>query len=226
MKLIVGLVASILLVIGFGYAGLSGRNSQIHGDLIVARNFAELAQMSDVIVLGTISHEGGTRNTARDPKDLSKPDPNLTVNSQEYVVSVDTVLKGAVDQTIVVATARSGSLVRGMRTDSFEYDNFIPLKVGTRYALLLRVDPYNAGMYALGFEPKVFELGASANVISTWTEAKRYFPAISTSLFVSTLRAAALAAPATTAPTIRNSTPGVAPLPGEPTPRIALPPQP
>jgi hypothetical protein len=158
--------------------------------LIVATDFDALARMSDVIVVGTVTAKGGTRELARDPKDPTRPDPNRTVESQDYGFSVEEVLKGEAVGTITVTSARSGTVTKGWRTANFSYANFVPLTVGKRYVLLLRLLRYDPGTYVLGFEPSRFEIGGDAVARSNWEQVNVYFPNRPAGEFVDDLRAA------------------------------------
>lgn len=189
---ILTIVASVLVVLTLVvYAALEVRGRfTAHGDYAVAADFASLARMSEVIVIGVVSSEGGTRNTARNPNDTSREDPNRTTVSQDYAFSVEEVLKGDSSRNITITSARSGVVRSDGRVGEFVYDTFIPLRVGTRYVLLLRSMSWAPGIYSVAFEPGIFELGAGAQVRSTWPEAGKYFPATSTDLFLSRLRSA------------------------------------
>jgi hypothetical protein len=165
------------------------------GNLIVARDMDSLAQMSQMIVIGTVTSEDGVRNTARDPNDPTRPDPNLTVNSQDYSFRIEETLKGSPAGTITVTSARSASLKRGLFTQDRTYSNFVPLTVGTRYVLLLRSVDYDPGVYALALEPSRFELGTQAAVRSSWSEARTLFPDRPAEDFIRDLRAAIATAP-------------------------------
>ena len=165
------------------------------GNLIVARDMDSLAQMSQMIVVGTVTSEGGVRNIARDPNDLTRPDPNLTINSQDYSFRIEEALKGSPAGTITVTSARSAILNRGVFNRDRPYSNFVPLTVGGRYLLVLRSIDHDPGVYALALEPSRFELGALAVVRSNWSEARTLFPDRPADDFVRDLRAAIAAAP-------------------------------
>jgi hypothetical protein len=195
MKVIGAVLIAQVAAIAVVVSGFERQAFSSHGELIVASDMATLARMSDVIVLGTVTAKGGTRDLARDPKNPSRPDPNRTVTAQDYVVSVDSTIKGRVDREITVTSARSGVVRHNGRTGEFDYENFVPLAVGSRYALLLRSSSNIPGVYIMAFEPSRFELGAEARVLSKWTDAKTLFPDTSAEVFVNRIRAAVLSTP-------------------------------
>jgi hypothetical protein len=165
------------------------------GTMTVARDMDALVRLSQVIVVGEVIGEGGVRNIARDPNDITRPDPSLIVNAQDYRFRVDEVLKGTTGGTIIVTSARSARVKRFIVSHEVAYPNFVPLKVGTRYVLLLRPLTYDPRAYALGFEPSRFELGDQAVVRSNWTDARTRFPDRPADEFIRELRAAIAAAP-------------------------------
>lgn len=162
------------------------------GSQLVARNLDAAARMSQVIVVGTVVSEGGIRNTARDPKDPSRPDSNMTIESQDYVLEVEESLKGSVASQITVTSARSGQVRRGFLMHRFDYTNFVPLDVGARYVLLLQTT--RDGVYSIATEPGRFELNGQATARSTWSEARTLFPDRPAEDFLRDLRAAIAAA--------------------------------
>lgn len=194
-KLYVG-IASIAVVLTAAIAAIAFQTAfrgglSVHSDLVVATDVQSLARMSQVIVVGTVTSEAGTRNLARNPSDPAKEDLTRKVIAQDYAFSVQETLKGVTGPAIVVTSARSGSIAGpNGQTGEYKDESFVPLTVGGRYLLLLRSLPWEPGVYALAFEPSRFELGAGATVRSTWRDAQTYFPVISTDLFISTLRAA------------------------------------
>lgn len=183
-------MAVVLLVVAIGAVGSSiqSRAFTASGSPVVARDLSSAVRMSDVIVIGTVTAVGGTRNLARNPKDLTREDENLVVTGQDYAFAVDEALKGAVGQSITVTSARKASVNRGGFASEREYDTFVPLGVGTRYALLLRTVKWAPNVYATGFEPSRFELGGGATVLSNWREATMLFPTISTDTFIAALK--------------------------------------
>lgn len=190
--------------------------------LVTASNIRDMVRMSEVIVIGTVTADAGQRNTARDPKDFSQPHPVVVSNAQFYTVEVDTVLKGEPAPVILVGSARSGSWRTGALPVHFDYSHFVPLKVGQRYALMLRADPFETNAYALAFEPSRFAIGSKATVSSSVVGARQNFPELPTDVFIATLLSAVAEAPITTPVPRPTSIPASTPEPGRPTPAITL----
>lgn len=195
MKLVGVAVVALVVAIGAVAGTLQSQSFNVSGNLAVARDVTALVRMSDVIVAGTVTAVGGTRNVARDPKDPTREDPNMTAIAQDYTLVVDTVIKGNVGSTITVTSAKSTAVRKGPLTAERNNEMFIPLKVGTRYLLLLRSVGWTSGVYAASFEPHHFELGAGATVRSNWSEASSLFPPISTQAFIAALRVEVAAEP-------------------------------
>lgn len=160
------------------------------GRLIVSRDMASLTRMSDVIAVGAVLGEAGLREVSRNPNDPSRPDPSLTVSFQDYSFAVDAVMKGQAPRTIIVTSARFGTVRKGERVGEFAYENFIPLDVGARYVLFLRTAPEMPGVYVLAFEPSRFKLGATAVASSNWKDVGAFFPANAAGEFLSQVRVA------------------------------------
>lgn len=218
-SMIISLLADILVAVTAGIAGRTGAGSL--DSVVTARDFSDLASMSEVIVTGTVVADAGLQNTARDPRDLSRPHPLLVANAQFYRVSVDAVLKGRAEASILVGSTRSESWRKGPLPLETNSANFVPLVVGKRYALMLRADVAQFGQYALAFEPSKFELGDGAKVVTKLRNGNQLFPEISQNLFLAKLRAAIgtaglVAPPGGVLPRPVGSTPA----PGAPTPPI------
>lgn len=163
--------------------------------MAVAQDMDSLVRLSRVIVVGEVIAEGGVRNIAPDPRDPTRPDPNLIINAQDYRFRVDQVLKGTTDGTITVTSARFASMKRFVVSREVTYPNFVPLKIGTRYLLMLQPLAHDPLVYALDFEPSRFELGDQAVVRSNWSDARTLFPDRPADDFMRELRAAIAAAP-------------------------------
>lgn len=193
---IAAVFAALVLVVGVAYLGVANRKlPYAQGTVVAASDLASAVRMSEVIVVGRVVADAGLRNTARDPRDLSRPDPELTMNTRFYTVAVESVLKGVATLTITVGSAYSSSGRRGVWTDEYLSENFAPLAIGARYALMLRADRFEPGHYALAFEPSRFELSETAIVRSNLAQAETNFPAIPTDAFIAAVRAAAAAEP-------------------------------
>lgn len=158
---------------------------------IAGRDLPELVQASDVVVVGTVLSQGGTRVTSRDPNDLSREDPNYVGVAQDYAVAVEASIKGDVSGTITVTIGSSSRVKRGVFWYEFKNER-VPPQVGTRYALFLRRLPQDASVYVLNFEPSQFELTTMAIVRSIWPDARTHFPDRPAPEFLEALREAAV----------------------------------
>lgn len=146
--------------------------------------------MSDVVVIGTVVSQEGTRVVSRDPNDLTREDPNYVSLARDYLFAVEAAVKGEASGTITVAIGTSSRVKRGPSWYEFQNERIAP-RVGSRYALFLRRIPWDVTIYALSFEPSQFELGTTAVVRSAWADAPTYFPDRPVSEFLETLRNAA-----------------------------------
>jgi hypothetical protein len=162
---------------------------------IGGRDLPELVRASDVVVIGTVLSEGGTRVTSRDPNDLTREDPNFVGIAQDYAFAVESSIKGEATGTITVTIG----ILNRVKRDPFWYEfknERVPPRVGIRYALFLRRLPWDASVYGLSFEPSQFELGTMAVVRSIWLDSKTLFPDRPVPEFLQALRDAAGAASA------------------------------
>jgi hypothetical protein len=191
----IGTATAVALVLVVGVVArevLAPRSSA--GTLAIAgRDLPELVRASEVVVVGTVVSQGGTRVTSRDPNDITREDPNFVGIAQDYAFAVESSIKGNVTGTITVTIS---SLSR-VRRDPFWYEfksERVPPQVGSRYALFLRRLTWDASVYVLSFEPSQFELGTTAVVHSSWPDAKTYFPDRPVAEFLKALRDAATAA--------------------------------
>ena len=157
---------------------------------VAGRDLPELVRMSDVVVIGTVVSQGGTRVISRDPNDITREDPNYSVIGQDYAFAVESAIKGQSSGTITVTISSSSRVKRGPFWYEFKSES-VPPRVGVRYALFLRRLPWDASVYALAFEPSQFELGELAVVRTIWPDAKTYFPDRPVAEFVKALREAA-----------------------------------
>jgi hypothetical protein len=184
-----GVVALVLIVGTVAREVLAPRSSS--GSLHIAgRDIPELVRASDVVVIGTVVSQGGTRVTSRDPNDITREDPNFVSIAQDYAFAVESSIKGDVTGTITVAIHSSSRVKR----DPFWYEyksEQVPPRVGSRYALFLRRLPWDASVYVLAGEPSQFELGPMAVVQSIWLDAKTYFPDRPVPDFIKAVRDAA-----------------------------------
>jgi hypothetical protein len=191
---IFGTAAAVAIILVGGTVArevLAPRSSA--GSLAIGgRDLPGLVRASEVVVIGTVVSQGGTRVTSRDPNDITREDPNFVGIAQDYAFAVESSIKGNVTGTITVTIS---SLSR-LRRDPFWYEfksERVPPQVGSRYALFLRRLTLDASVYVLSFEPSQFELGTTAVVHSSWPDAKTYFPDRPVAEFLKALRDAATA---------------------------------
>lgn len=190
---VLGTGAAVALVLIGGIVArevLAPRSSA--GTLAVAgRDLPEVVRASEVVVIGTVLSQGGTRVISRDPNDITREDPNYVAIAQDYAFAVESSIKGDVTGTITVTISSSSRVKR----DPFWYEyksERVPPRVGSRYALFLRRLPWDASVYVLSFEPSQFELTTMAVVRSIWGDAKTYFPDRPVPEFLEALREAAV----------------------------------
>lgn len=98
---------------------------------------AAVVARSPIIVVASIASQGGTRNVAKDSEDITKEHPVAVVLVQDYVLSVEEVLKGALSSGSAIAIVKA----RGTKVAVSDAHDFIPFKVGGRYVLFLRPIP-------------------------------------------------------------------------------------
>ncbi len=160
-----------------------------HATVVVGgRDIATLTRSSDLVVVGVVVREGGTRNLVRDPYDLAREHQTLVGVAQDYEVSVEASLKGGAAGQILVTNARSMGKRGGEQVTN---ERFVPLVVGKRYMLFATRLPFEPSTYVLSFEPSQFELTGSAAVRSNWNEATTLFPVRPTGQFLNEVRTAA-----------------------------------
>jgi hypothetical protein len=160
----------------------SGRAGSGH---VVARSIADLVASSDVVVVGIVKSQAGTRNLARNPNDLAQEDSANIVVGQDYVVAVGSSLKGSAPSEVTVTVARG----RGTRTLGTKDDtDFVPLQIGAEYALFLRRLPYDPSALALAIEPSRFRLTDQAIAESPAVEVRSRFPSQPREVFLGFVR--------------------------------------
>jgi len=116
---------------------------------IVASSFQELVYYSDMIVVGQVVSKEQIINTARDPGDLTQPDPQLFGITQFYSVTVESVLKGEPVTSLLVGqhqgyleiTSDTGPTSAEIEAEITrnEQITFTPLSLNTRYLFFLRI---------------------------------------------------------------------------------------
>ena len=159
-----------------------------HGTPAVRTTLEALANASDVVVVGMVQGEAGTRNLARDPRDPSREDTQTMVLAQDYVIDVAYALKGSVPSSLTVALAKwhgASGVPAGRDAD------FLPLKSGARYVLFLQhLRGAESSVFAQVPEPFRFVLSEQARVESSWGPARDAFPARATTQFLADVKAA------------------------------------
>lgn len=128
---------------------------------------------------------------ARDPKDITRADPNFVGLAQDYSVTVELGLKGDTPSQMVLTLANK----RGPRGEELiPYEHFRPLAIGSSYVLFLRKLPGESNVYVVAFEPSRFIVeGASVVVQSPWDDAPKYFPTQAKVTFLQSIRNAVAA---------------------------------
>lgn len=113
---------------------------------IIIPSFYELASYSDIVIIGRIRSEAGVINTARDPKDNSKPDPRFFTVVQIYLVEVEKYIKGNGLELIYLGQ-KQGKFVYGSTPSPDEISQvrlssankiYTPLSSSKNYLMFLR----------------------------------------------------------------------------------------
>ena len=151
---------------------------------IVASSIPELTRLADIVVIGRVVSEEKVINTARDPRDLSRPDARIYSLNQVYTVEVERVIQGE-ELTRLLLVQNQGSLALTPATTPSlpeiegeiqrnAQKTYIPLSFGKRYLFFLRVldranydlDGYKPSeLYAGAAEPWRFEITGAGMVI-------------------------------------------------------------
>jgi hypothetical protein len=156
---------------------------------IAGRDVESLIAASDVVIVGRVMGEAGTRNLVRDPYDIQKEHKTLVGVAQDYAVEIERTIKGAnLPAQVIVTNSRSMGPRGGQQVQN---ERFIPLNAGSRYVLFAQRLVQDPTVFVLSFEPSVFELGQTASVHSVWPEARWRFPPKPAELFVAEVVAAA-----------------------------------
>jgi hypothetical protein len=158
---------------------------------VVYNTFAEIVDRSDVIVLGQPTLRQGVVNTARDPNDPAKEDPELFGIGRVYEVKVEGYLKG--DGPELIYVVQSEGLIPSKSQELTE-ENFeqarqlfkpLPLELGKRYIFFLHSPQFTysefsrANLFGGIGHPWRFEITSSECVQpeDEVTDLYRYFPA-------------------------------------------------
>lgn len=161
--------------------------SQVGEQLLdTAPTLTDLAQRSEVIVVGTIVREVAEWNMARGADPATESATHIVL-AQTYLVAVETSLKGAAPRELTIAVPKA----RGMKGYPLATEQrWSPPAVGQRYVLFLVQNP-GTPIYGLPAEPSRFRLGTNAVVESRWADAARYYPAQPSQMFIEAVTAAA-----------------------------------
>lgn len=124
---------------------------------VVFRNYKELSEASDVVLIGRPVKELEVINTARDPSDSSRPAPHDFVVGQVYEISVDDYLKGSGPKTVYViqyqgdiTSMQSGQTLTPEEISAAKQEwGGYALKIGQRYLLFLFRFKYDYGAYPM-----------------------------------------------------------------------------
>ena len=113
---------------------------------VLIPTYYELAQLSDIVVIGQVRSEVGVINTARNPSDNSQPDSRFFTVAVVYAIEVDKYLVGEGPSSIYLAQWE-GSIYHGETPSPAEIDQAraasknqlnISLEAGKRYLMFLR----------------------------------------------------------------------------------------
>ncbi len=133
-------------------------------ETIVASSISELVLQSDLVVIGKIISIGDIVNMARNPDDISKPDPNYYGIGQVFDVEIERYLVGGGSKAIHIVQDQGF-----LRTDSSDISldsiklaikkhTHHQIEVGDSYLLFLRVIPHDVEGYPKGslFAPAAY----------------------------------------------------------------------
>lgn len=180
MKILASLLALVVIVSACAQTAVDS------DEFVTSTSLLSLAQSSDLVIVGVVRGELGTRNMARRADDPLQPHPALVSLGQDYDVQVVDVFKGPAERSVVV------SISKAMKVDGafVTYKGFLPLQSGSRYVLFLRRQIDGTNGYVPAPEPWRFRLTTAAEAQSPWPDANRYFPTRDTQLFLADVAAA------------------------------------
>jgi hypothetical protein len=149
---------------------------------VLIPTYYELAQFSDIVLIGRVRSEVGVINTARNPSDTSQPDPRYFVETIVYAVEVEEYLVGEGPEIIYLARWE-GCFYHGTTPGSTEMDQVIflsepggysPLDTNKRYLMFLHAyevwEDYdiaeleNGNLFVLAGNPWLFDVTDPMNV--------------------------------------------------------------
>ncbi len=152
---------------------------------VTANSLRELVASSTLIIVGQLSGTGETINLARNPDDITQPDPNILSFGQVYRVTVERYLKGTGERILNVVqpeaflTERMPKTQANIANAKANY-KYIPFHSGTKYLLFL--EPIlgfpNQHYFTGPAHPWRFILPDAGNAEpeSPWDLAKQVFP--------------------------------------------------
>lgn len=155
---------------------------------ITADSLEELAAQSPVIVVAEVSGRGEAVNMARDPNNVSEPDPSTFILGQVYHVTVQRYVKGSGDDVLdvlqpegFVNKERIPISQQAIEQSRATYPH-IPMDAGVRYLLFLKpTQGFPSEKYYTGvMQPWRFTIPGDgmANPESPWQGAPEAFPAL------------------------------------------------
>lgn len=151
-----------------------------------ADSLRELLNQSTIVAIGQIVGTGDVVNMARNPANISEPDPTFFILGQTYQVEVQRYLKGSGSEVIEVLQPEG--FINGNRTPITQQAiersratySHIPMDAGNRYLFFLKsTSGFPDGAYFTGVaHPWRFTLpiGGIAQPESPWRGATEVFP--------------------------------------------------
>lgn len=136
-------------------------------------NLDDITKASDAVFIGTVDSIAGTRNLARNPKDPSKEDENITVEGVDYKVTVLEYLKGSDGNQVLVTEQKQNKLDKN---EPFVKDeHYIGLNPGATYVFFAKKSTSTGRYYSAG-DPFFFELkNNTVKLLTTEDNLKTYF---------------------------------------------------
>lgn len=165
---------------------------------MVYTTFKEIVDRSSAIVIGWPTSTKGVVNTARDPKDPTRQDPNYFGIGQVYEVQVDRYLKGNGPDLIYVIQneglipSKSKEVTEDEVVQAKKLSNTLPLTIGDQYIMFLSASEFSYdnfskdGLFIGRGHPWRFEVTSSECVQpeDALTVVIRYFPSQTLDKFI------------------------------------------
>lgn len=156
------------------------------GSFIIVTSIAELAARAKLIVVGQVVKVDDIVNMARNPDDPTKPDEEIFIVGQVYMVSVNQFLKGNEKPEIIYVVQREGFLGPSVPKNDSEIEKaraiekYVPLSLNKEYLMFLEpMLGYPEGKYYVGVaQPWRFSVSDTKQVLpeSPWEGAINFFP--------------------------------------------------